>query len=302
MDKEAPVIRIVKKKVEHVAHHGGSWKVAYADFVTAMMAFFLVMWIISMDQPIKEEIQSYFTDPSAPPTSKAGINKLSSGGSNPTANGIAGMMNTKHWGQLVMDAQERKFRQVKKNLQQGIASRPDLSRLGQHVTISVDQAGLRIELIEAEEGLFFETGSARPPEVARRLLAIIGRELGGLANPIVIEGHTDSVPYRGESDYSNWELSTDRANAARRVLQASGVRPDQVVAVRGFAAGRLRDPANPKSGANRRVTIVVNYGDEAAEPNPNEKRGKSSSTDERPFEVQVRPDLRPGARAAPTQH
>jgi chemotaxis protein MotB len=302
MKEEAPVIRIVRKKQAQEAHHGGSWKVAYADFVTAMMAFFLVMWIISMDQPLKEEIQSYFSNPSSPPSTKAGITKLASGGSNPTANGIAGMMNTKHWGQLVMDAQEKKFRQVQKNLQQGIASQPDLSRLGKHVDINVDRAGLRIELIEAEDSLFFESGSARPPAATRKLLAMVARELSRLANPIVIEGHTDSVPYRGVAAYSNWELSTDRANAARRVMQASGVRPDQVVAVRGYADRKLRDPQHPTHSTNRRVAILVQFsGGAAPDPDGNDTQ-KEAAKVKLPFSLDIRPDVLPKAESTTSAH
>src|SRR5207247_11308259 len=113
--------------------------------------------------------------------------------------------------------------------------------------------------IEAEDALFFETGSAHVSEATQQLLSLIGRELGRLANPIVIEGHTDAVPYRGTPAYSNWELSADRANAARRVLQSSGVRVDQVVEVRGCAATRLRDPKHPTDSSNRRVAILVKY-------------------------------------------
>src|SRR3954464_13434248 len=125
----APVIRIVKKKHVHAAHHGGSWKVAYADFVTAMMAFFLVMWIISMDQNVRVQIQEYFNDPFSASNSKAGIAKNTSGGRNPLASGLAGAMDSRVWAGLAMDGQQERFTQTREKLQQEIEKRPDLSRL-----------------------------------------------------------------------------------------------------------------------------------------------------------------------------
>src|SRR5262249_49998660 len=188
-----PVIRIVKKKSGHGGHQGGAWKVAYADFVTAMMAFFLVMWIIAMDQPTRLKIQSYFNDPASSTHAPAGISQLCTGGKNPTNDGFTGIMTGKN----TQEAQKQRFLQEQKELQGACATRPDLSRLGKHAQVSVTASGLSITLIEAGEALFFESGSARVPEATRKLLSLIGHELGRLANPIAIEGHTDAVPYRG---------------------------------------------------------------------------------------------------------
>ena len=292
--EHAPVIRIVKKKVSHGGHHGGSWKVAYADFVTAMMAFFLVMWIISMDQATREKIQDYFNDPASATTSKAGISSLAAGGMNPIATGFIGAMDARAWGGLAQEAQEDKFRRtqvnLQKKLQQKLGKRPDLSKLLNQIQVKVTQAGLLVELTEAGEGTFFRSGSAQMPEEARRVVGIIGKELGKLANPVVIEGHTDVVPY-GAPGYSNWELSADRANAARRVMLEAGLRPEQVSEVRGYADRKLRDPANPRAAENRRVTIRVAY-QTPGEPRPpdeendtNEKIGPSS----KPFSVNLAP-------------
>ncbi len=261
--KEAPVIRVVKKKQVHEAHHGGSWKVAYADFVTAMMAFFLVMWIVSMNQQVREEIQNYFNNPSAAAQSRAGISKLAAGGSNPVANGSYGV-GAKSWRELALEAQKERFARVRDSLENEIAGRPDLSRLGKHVEISVTPSGLDIELIEATESLFFKSGSAELPTSTVRLLSMIARELGRVPNPVAIEGHTDSVRFSGRADYTNWELSTDRANAARRVMESDGLRPHQVVEVRGYADSRPRDPGHPRNPINRRVTIMVNFVDKAS--------------------------------------
>jgi chemotaxis protein MotB len=266
--KDAPVIRIVKKKHGHGGHHGGSWKVAYADFVTAMMAFFLVMWIISMDQETREEIQNYFNDPFSVSNNAAGIAKLTTGGRNPIARGINGLMSDRGWKRTGARGnkdipgrgnQKLTFLKVQEQLEEEIARRPDLSKLAPYVKVSVTEDGLMIELIEEKDSLFFESGSAVPPPAARKLLALIARHLGRLPHPIVIEGHTDANPYRGRTGYSNWELSVDRANAARRIMSESGLRPGQASEVSGFADTRLRDPEHPTSGANRRVTILVNF-------------------------------------------
>jgi chemotaxis protein MotB len=257
---DAPVIRVVKKKHVYAVHHGGSWKVAYADFVTAMMAFFLVMWIISMNDQMRDEIQSYFNNPGAAAQSKAGISKLASGGLNPVATGMYGV-GAKSWRELALEAQRDRLDQVGSKLQKEIARQPDLTHLGKHMEIKVTSSGLDIELIEAQESLFFRSGSAELPSATVKLLTVVAREVGRLPNPIAIEGHTDSVQYQPRADYSNWELSADRANAARRAMEANGVRHHQVVEVRGYADSKLRDPKHPTNPINRRVSILVNLVD-----------------------------------------
>jgi chemotaxis protein MotB len=288
MKNNAPVIRIVKKQKGHAAHHGGSWKVAYADFVTALMAFFLVMWILGMDQQLKEEIQSYFNDPYSSSRSMAGISLLASGGKSPIAAGDIGPGST-NWHQLAMVAQKQRFEGIEKELKQELAHRPNLSRLRQHVEVSVSASGLKIELIEARDSLFFESGSAQLPGPTREMLALIARQLGTLANPVVIEGHTDVRPYVVNAEYSNWELSADRANAARRAMEATGLRPHQVVEVRGYAATQLRDPRHPQSPANRRVSILVNYGDDTAQEGAQEETKAGPVLSKPPFAVHIKP-------------
>jgi chemotaxis protein MotB len=270
-----PVIRIVKKKYAHEAHHGGSWKVAYADFVTAMMAFFLVMWIVSMNEQVRDEIQSYFNNPSAAAQSRAGISKLASGGMNPVATGSIGL-GAKSWRELALEAQKERFTRVRDTLEREIAGRPDLSHLGKHVEISVTASGLDIELIEATESLFFQSGSPEIPPATARLLGTIAGELGRVPNPVAVEGHTDSIPYHGRDNYSNWELSADRANAARRVMEARGLRPHQVVEVRGCADSKLRDPRHPTAAINRRVSILVDFVDTASSTSDGERDGPPS--------------------------
>jgi chemotaxis protein MotB len=258
---DTPVIRVVKKKHVHGGHHGGSWKVAYADFVTAMMAFFLVMWIISMNDEMRVEIQNYFNDPAAAAQSKAGISQLAAGGISPVATGTYGV-GARNWRELALEAQRDRLNQVGDRLTKEIAHRPDLSHLGKHVEITVTSAGLDIELLEAKEALFFRSGSADLPPATVKLLALVARELGRLPNPVAIEGHTDSVPYQPRAEYTNWELSADRANAARRAMEQHGLRRHQVVEVRGCADSKLRDPRHPTNPSNRRVTIMVSLVDD----------------------------------------
>jgi len=289
MTNKPTVIRVVKKKAAAPAYHGGSWKVAYADFVTAMMAFFLVLWLLSMDQKLKEEIQSYFNNPYSPSNSVAGISKLADGGKSPIATGTVGM-NAKNWRELAMEAQRERFDRVHATLQKEIAGCPDLSRLRQHVTIEVGRAGLRIELIDTPDATFFESGSAQLPLGTKKLLTIIARQLGQLANPVIIEGYTDVVPYHAGAPYSNWELSTDRANAARRLMEAAGLRPRQVMEVRGYADSQLRDAKHPTNASNRRVSILVNYSEAAASsPLTGDLDRKQSEENERPFSLDIQP-------------
>jgi chemotaxis protein MotB len=286
--QNAPVIRIVKKRKAHAAFHGGAWKVAYADFVTALMAFFLVMWILGMDQQLKEEIQAYFNDPYTTSRNMAGIAQMAAGGRSPLAGGDLGPGAT-NWPKLAMAAQKQKFEAVKKQLRKEFARRPDLSRLRQHVAVSISASGLKIELIEDHDTLFFESGSARLPAATRELLGVIAKELGKLANPVAIEGHTDVVPYANNAEYGNWELSADRANAARRVMEVTGLRPHQVVEVRGYAATQLRVPQDPHSPTNRRVSIVVNYGDGTAKAGVKEGEQARWPLPKSPFRVEVKP-------------
>jgi chemotaxis protein MotB len=191
--KPQPII-IVKKKMPHGEHHGGAWKVAYADFVTAMMALFIVLWLMNSSKEIQEAVGGYFRDPTG----------------------------------------------------QTVAASPT--------------AGAKAELqVGTEKGMFFESGSALPSANGRELLVMLAQQLGKLPNRILIEGHTDSKPYAGKGQYSNWELSADRANAARRLMEANGLRPGQVIQVRGFADQRLRNQNDPLDAANRRISVIVLY-------------------------------------------
>ena len=237
MDKARPII-IVKKKITHNAHHGGAWKVAYADFVTAMMALFIVLWLMNTSKQIQEAIGGYFKDPSG--TSKMVGTDQNGSGEN-------------------FSLSKKDMERLKEQLQKSIRSMPDFDKLKDHIEITITAEGLRIELLESATGTFFDRGSPDLNKDGKDLLALLAQELGKLPNKLSIEGHTDSKPYAGKGPYGNWELSTDRANAARRWMQKTGIQQDQVAQVRGFADQMLRNPANPLDPSNRRISVIVHY-------------------------------------------
>ncbi len=237
MDKTRPII-ILKKKGGHGGHHGGAWKVAYADFVTAMMSLFIVLWLLSSSKKVQEAVGGYFKDPTG--TSAKMGSSLAGSGENFT---------------LTRDNMPK----LKDQLEQKIRQMDDFAKLQSHVEMTVTSEGLRIELMESLSGTFFDSGRPELNADGRDLLIRLAQELGKLPNKISIEGHTDSKPYATTGNYSNWELSSDRANAARRLMQANGVGVDQVTQVRGFADQRLRKPEDPFDPSNRRISLIVQY-------------------------------------------
>ncbi|MGA3088021.1 MAG: flagellar motor protein MotB [Terriglobales bacterium] len=233
-----PPILIIKKKGGHGGHHGGAWKVAYADFVTAMMALFIVLWLLSSSVKIQKAVGGYFRDPS--------------GSSRTTGTGLAGSGEN-----LLLGKQD--MGKLKDELQGSIQKMNDLANLKKNIEMTVTAEGLRIELLESEKGTFFDSGSSSLNESGKEMLQLLAAELGKVPNRVSVEGHTDSKPYSGKGNYSNWELSSDRANAARRLMQQAGLRDDQVSQVRGFADQRLRNVKDALDPSNRRVSIIVQY-------------------------------------------
>ena len=230
---------VIRKVIRmHDAHHGGAWKVAYADFVTAMMALFIVLWLMNSDASTKNAVAGYFRDPS--------------GSASGTGSGAAGS------GELLALARDD-MGKLKEHMEGVLKQLPDFQKLQGQVQMTVTGEGLRVELLESETGVFFETGNAQPTDSGTSLLTTMATELGKLPNRIAIEGHTDSRPFAGRRQYTNWELAVDRANTARRLMQTSGLRADQVTQVRGFADQRLKTPKAPEDPSNRRVSIVVQY-------------------------------------------
>ncbi len=234
---EPESIRIVRKKPLAHQPHGGAWKVAYADFVTALMSLFIVLWLMNSSRPIQEAVGGYFRDP-------YGVARRPTTGRGP--------------GERILTPKENLAR-LKQKLLNDLASLPEFPKLKNQIEITVTEEGLRIELIENAKGTFFENGKSQPTEALIAVLKVLAPEAGKLPNPVSIEGHTDAKPFSNAHIYSNWELSSDRANAARRLMEASGLHAGQVVAVRGYADRRLRDPKHPFDPSNRRVSILIQY-------------------------------------------
>lgn len=237
MSDKRPII-IIKKKVSHGGHHGGAWKVAYADFVTAMMALFIVLWLLNTSQQVQKVIGGYFKDPSGS-SKKVGTNQTGAAEN--------------------FTITKDNMKVLKEQLQKTIKENVDLAKLNKQIEMTVTAEGLRVELLESSKGTFFDQGSSQPTSKGKELLVMLAKELGSLPNKISLEGHTDAAPFAGAGGYSNWELSTDRANTARRIIQENGVRADQVSQVRGYADQRLRDPEHPEDASNRRISMIVQY-------------------------------------------
>ena len=248
------IIIVKKKSGGHGGHHGGAWKVAYADFVTAMMAFFMVLWIVGLDDQTKKAVEGYFQNP-------VGTKNAYSGGASPVASGSSPARVSKNALKLIVrKVEEQQFRDFKKRIAARIDSNPALTSLKGSIEVIITKDGLRIELVEKGSGEdFFPQGSAvlRPRAVAA--IALIAEELGLLSNPLILEGHTDGAPFGVGGSYTNWELSADRANAARRVVVSAGVPNDRLVQVRGLADRDLRNPDDPYDPTNRRISIFLPF-------------------------------------------
>lgn len=246
---------IIRKKGGHGGHHGGAWKVAYADFVTAMMALFIVLWLMNTSKQIQDAVGGYFKDPSG--TSKLVGTNMKGSGEN-------------------FALTKENLPELKEQIQKAIKKVANFDNLSKQIEMTLTAEGLRIELLETEKGTFFDLGNAHPSEDGRALMSALAAEIGKVPNQVSIEGHTDSRPY-GSDPYSNWELSVDRANAARRIMTENGLRANQVAQVRGYADRRLRYKNDPENPGNRRISVIVQYLETEEEKNQQEreKAGKS---------------------------
>ena len=241
-----PII-IVKKARAHAGHHGGAWKVAYADFVTAMMALFIVLWLMNTSDHVRKVIAGYFNDPR--------------GRSEVTGTDRSGSTDN-------MPLTRENMEQFKDRLEKAIVQTEQFKHLSNQIEITVTPEGLRIELLESKNGTFFETGSATLNETGRKFLTMLAGQLKDVPNNISLEGHTDSQPYANDAAYSNWELSADRANASRREFLAQGVPANRISRVVGMAD---RDPLvanDPTSPRNRRISVVLLREAKEAAPAP----------------------------------
>jgi chemotaxis protein MotB len=235
-------IFVIKKKISHGGHHGGAWKVAYADFVTAMMSLFIVLWLMNSSPQIKKAVAGYFNDPQSS-GKQTGTMTLGSGES------------------ISIDKQN--VEKLKEEIQKAILKQADLTKLSKQIEMTITSEGLKIELIEQKGGTFFESGSPKLSENGVALMDLLATQLKVLPNRLLIEGHTDAQPYSNDTGYTNWELSSDRANSARRLLQQDGIGANQISQVRGYADQMLRVPSNPLDPSNRRISLIVQWVDTA---------------------------------------
>jgi chemotaxis protein MotB len=274
----APIIIKKVKKGGH-GHHGGSWKVAFADFATAMMAFFLLMWLMgSTTEEQKGAISEYFTNPSAVPGTSTVPTPSSiqgPGGASTSMIELGGGMELhtdsdsedgppKQNGALSEDAAEKlaeeldreRLKSLLEELKEAIDAREALARFKDQILLDITPEGVRIQIVDHDRRSMFPLGSARLEEFSAQILFELANIIKTVPNKISVSGHTDIKPYIA-NNYSNWELSADRANAARRALVSGGLPTEKVGRVVGLASSVLLDTAVPDSPINRRISIIV---------------------------------------------
>ena len=268
---------IIVKKIKKGGHavHGGAWKIAYADFVTAMMAFFLLMWLLgSTSEGDKKGLSDYFTAPlkvSMQGGSGAGSSSsiLTGGGADLTqksGQSRRGEGNDPIQKKKLADAVKaevakqdaRKLATISAKISALISSNTKLAEFSKQIRLETTADGLQIQIVDDQKRPMFDSGSAMVKPYMRDILREIGGALNGVENKISLDGHTDSSPYSSaQRGYSNWELSADRANASRRELVAAGMPDDKLARVVGLASSILLDPENPTGAVNRRISITV---------------------------------------------
>ena len=268
---------IIIKRIKKGGHavHGGAWKIAYADFVTAMMAFFLLMWLLgSTSEGDKKGLSDYFSAPlkvSMMGGSGAGASNsvIQGGGADLTktsGQNRTGDPNDPIARKAAADAmkaelakqESRKLAALSDKISAVIANDPKLAEYKDQIRLEITPDGLQIQIVDEQNRPMFDVGSALVKVYMRDILRAIGSALGGVENKISLDGHTDRSPYgSGERGYSNWELSADRANASRRELVAAGMPDDKLARVTGMASSKLLDPEHPFAAVNRRISILV---------------------------------------------
>jgi chemotaxis protein MotB len=222
-----------------------------------MMALFIVLWLLNSNVKVKKAVAGYFNDPCSSQT-ESGTTKTGDDDNTP------------------IDRQSAQ--KLKEQIQKAIENQPDLQKLAKQIEITITPEGLRIELIEGKNGTFFQSGSAKLSQSGQELLGMLAGQLKSLPNHLLLEGHTDAQPYSSNVGYTNWELSADRANSARQLLQQDGVGKDQISQVRGYADQMLRVKNDPLDPSNRRVSIIVQWVDTPVPPAMKSEDGKDTKT------------------------
>ncbi|MBL4800410.1 MAG: flagellar motor protein MotB [Emcibacter sp.] len=278
-DNLRPIIIKRIKKVSGGAH-GGAWKVAYADFVTAMMAFFMLLWLLnSTTKEQKEGLAEYFTPTTASTSSDSGSGgvlggvSLNTDGAQSSAITVSIPTTTEvkseddsaekekseeeKYADLIARKEQNYFEQMSQDLKVAIQESPELSKLQDQVMIDITEDGMRIQLVDKDHRALFRPATAELYKYAEKMIQKIASIVVKMPNRISISGHTDAVPFTSKPNYSNWELSSDRANACRRVLSNSGVDSSRISEVLGKAATEPLLPDQPLRAENRRITILL---------------------------------------------
>jgi chemotaxis protein MotB len=295
---ERPIIIVKKTKKGGTGHHGGAWKVAYADFVTAMMAFFLVMWLVTaVSKEQRAAIFEYFKNPSMEPgrSVKPAPGQMGPGGASTSPINLGGgldaprtttrekpgigtpvtLLNREKPNDVNLTPDERKALEEKlraeiaaakekerlealmKDLREAVSKSQALEPFKDQLLLDITPEGLRIQIVDAQNRPMFDLGGSRLKAYTNDILRELTPYLNSVPNRISLTGHTDTTPYAGITGYTNWDLSTDRANAARRALEHSGLNPDKVSRVVGLSSSVLFDKQNPRNPVNRRISIIV---------------------------------------------
>jgi chemotaxis protein MotB len=277
-----PIIIVKRPKKGGGGHHGGAWKVAYADFVTAMMAFFLVLWLVtSVNQEQRAAIFDYFKNPSmedgrAP---KPAPGQMGPGGASTSVINMQGgmdapksqMKQNQGFGalqeamptsveeakKLAEQAERKKLESLLEDLKKAIESSQALKPFKDQLLLDITPEGLRIQIVDAQSRPMFDLGSAHLKGYTAQILRELATYLNTVPNRLSLSGHTDTTPYVAQNGYTNWDLSADRANAARRALEAGGLQPDKVARVVGLSSAVLFDKVNARNPINRRISIIV---------------------------------------------
>lgn len=280
-EKLQPII--IKRIKKAGAHHGGAWKVAYADFVTAMMAFFLLLWLLNVTTDEERNAISNYFDPTHPKVSEAtsgaggilgGLSMTPKGAMATTVQNITLPQNTRPTSatHTPMTAAEKavekakedlrkkedeKFKEAQEKLKKAVEEDPELAKLAKNLLVDMTPEGLRIQIVDQDGESMFASGSAQMYEKTRTLMSKVAQIIVSLPNEVSVRGHTDSVPYPAGAQYTNWELSADRANATRRVLLENNMPKERLNDIVGKADTEHLFPSNPADARNRRISIVL---------------------------------------------
>lgn len=260
---EQPII-IKRKKVVAGGHHGGSWKVAFADFATAMMAFFLVLWLTATASPEQiKAVEGYFRDPVGF-TDGGSPNPVDLGGSASVVNEASPdeassqiQIKDEVVDQLSETLEQRRMEELFQELKDRIEQNQTLQEFKDQLLIDITDEGLRIQIVDRSGRPMFDSGRAELKYYSQDILFELAKTLGSVDNKLSLTGHTDATPFKGRPGYTNWELSADRANTARRALVAGGVGQEQIGRVVGLSDSVLFDKSDPTAPVNRRISIIV---------------------------------------------